>query len=88
MDLLVDGARGEGAGDPAQVQGFKRDKDHADVLPEVSVALWVDKVMRRFASDVLLKTDRWGFVHSLVEREGGGKEKGGNRSTLAMQCGS
>lgn len=48
----VDGACGESGDNPAQVQGFEGDQDHAHVFCQLFVALRVNEVVSGLASNI------------------------------------
>lgn len=50
--LLVNDACGECTDDPAQIQDFEGNDDHAHILTQFSVALWIDKMVGSFAANI------------------------------------
>lgn len=66
---LVDGACGESADNPAQVQGLEGDDNHADIFWQFFEALGVNEVMGRFAPDVRFKPNSGSTVHPATQKE-------------------
>lgn len=48
----VDSACGESGDNPAQVQGFERDQDHAHIFCQLFVALRINKVVGGLAPNI------------------------------------
>lgn len=60
----IDGACGESGDNPAQVQGFEGDQDHAHICCQLFVALRINKVVSGLAPNIWFVASSGGTVHS------------------------
>lgn len=61
--LLLDGAGGQGADDPLQVQSLEGDQHQAGVVAQVDGALWIHDMMGRPGAHVLLEPSGGSLIH-------------------------
>lgn len=64
----VDGACGESGDNPAQVQGFEWDQDHAHVFCQLFVALRVNEVVSGLAPNIGFIASSGSTVHSAAQK--------------------
>lgn len=65
----VDGACGESSDNPAQVQGFEGDQDHAHICCQLFVALRINKVVSGLAPNIRFVASSGGTVHSAARKQ-------------------
>lgn len=63
VDIHLDGAGGQRAGQPFQISQFEGQEDEADAVIHVHCTLWVQEVMRCPIPNIFLKTSSHCLVH-------------------------